>query len=54
MEARDDIPANPVVLLKLTVFLFTFAILYGSMRIDYNGLLPLPNNERLEAKSIDF
>jgi|LauGreDrversion4_2_1035121.scaffolds.fasta_scaffold79774_2 hypothetical protein len=54
MEAREDIPAKPVVLLKLAVFLLTFAILYGSMRIDYNGLLPFPNNERLEAKSIDF
>lgn len=54
MEARDDIPANPVVLLKLAIFLLTFAILYGSIRIDYNGRLPLPNNERLEAKSIDF
>jgi hypothetical protein len=54
MEARDDIPANPVVLLKFAIFLLTFAILYGSIRIDYNGRFPLPNNERLDAKSIDF
>jgi hypothetical protein len=54
MAARDDIPANPVVLLKFAIFLLTFAILYGSIRIDYNGRFPLPNNERLDAKSIDF
>lgn len=54
MYARDDIPASPLVLLKLARFLFTFAILYGSIRIDYNGRLPFPNNERLEARSIDF